>query len=33
MGAVEMLDEDFEETPGRTLEDFVKMMRARGLNR
>ena len=29
MGAVEMLAEEFRETPGRTLEDFAKMMRSR----
>ena len=29
MGAVEMLTEEFQETPGRALEDFVKMMRSR----
>jgi predicted DNA-binding transcriptional regulator YafY len=29
MGAIEMLEEAFEETEGRTLEDFVKMMRSR----
>lgn len=29
MGAVEMLPESFEETDGRTLEDFVKAMRSR----
>jgi predicted DNA-binding transcriptional regulator YafY len=29
MGALEMLQEAFEETPGRTLEDFVKAMQSR----
>ena len=29
MGAVEILKENFEETPGRSLEDFVKAMRSR----
>jgi predicted DNA-binding transcriptional regulator YafY len=29
MGAIEILTEHFEETDGRTLEDFVKMMRSR----
>lgn len=30
MGAVEILPENFEETPGRTLDDFMKAMRSRG---
>ncbi|HUB83133.1 MAG TPA: YafY family protein [Bryobacteraceae bacterium] len=29
MGAVEMLPDEFQETPGQTLEDFVRMMRSR----
>jgi hypothetical protein len=29
MGAIEILPERFEETAGRTLEDFVKAMRSR----
>jgi predicted DNA-binding transcriptional regulator YafY len=29
MGAIEILSDVFEETPGRTLDDYVKMMRSR----
>jgi hypothetical protein len=31
MGAIEILPETFEETAGRSLDDFVKMMRSRPL--